>query len=120
MSNAELFKEREGSFEVDPETVHHFSDGLYAKQMQIPKGYVAGQHKHHYSHLSILAKGRVIVRTDDSEVEYTAPTCIVIKAEIYHTIEALEDSAWFCVHATDAIDETDTDKIDEVLISRKE
>ena len=120
MSNAELFKEMEGTFDVDPKTIHHFSDGLYAKQMVIPKGFIAGQHKHHYSHLSILAKGHVIVRTDESAIEYIAPTCIEIKAEIFHTIEALEDSAWFCIHATEATNEKDTDKIDAVLISRKE
>ena len=117
MSNAELFKKMQGTFEVDTDTVHHFSDGLYAKQMSIPKGYIAGQHKHNYSHLSILAKGYVIVRTDNSEVEYIAPSCIEFKAEIFHTIEALEDSIWFCIHATN---ETDKDKVDEVLISRKE
>jgi quercetin dioxygenase-like cupin family protein len=106
-----------GTFEFDPETVHHFADGLYAKQMIIPKGFMAGKHVHNYSHLSILAKGRVIVKTDDSSVEYVAPACIEIKSGIYHTVEALEDCAWFCIHATQ---ETDADKIDEVLINRKD
>ena len=31
-------------------------------------------------------------------------------------IVALEDSVWFCVHATE---ETDKDKIDQVLVERK-
>ena len=118
MSNlAKAFKQNEGRFDVDPCTVHHFSDGLYAKQMSIPKGFIACQHKHSFSHLSILAKGRVIVKTDDYNKEYIAPACIEIKAEIYHQIEALEDSAWFCVHATE---ETDPNKADEVLISKKD
>jgi len=118
MSNlGEQFKQNEGRFDVDPQVVNHFSDGLYAKQMVIPKGFTACQHKHHYSHLSILAKGRVIVRTDDYNQEYVAPACIEIKAEIYHQIEALEDSVWFCIHATN---EADAEEAEKLLISRKD
>ena len=115
MNVTEQFLQNQGTFEIDLGTQHHFSDGLYAKEMIIPKGYAAGMHKHEYSHLSILSKGRVIVRTDEYNKEYVAPVCIDIKAGINHTIEALEDSVWFCIHATE---ETDIAKIDEVLIAK--
>ena len=105
----------EGTFEIDLGIVHNFSDGLYAKQMFVPKGYIVGQHAHSFSHLSILAKGKVIVRTDEGFAEYTAPACLEIKEGINHAIEALEDTVWFCVHATN---ETDINKIDEVLIKK--
>lgn len=114
---SELHKIMEGTFEIDLGVVHNFSDGLYAKQMVIPKGYVVGTHAHKYSHLSILAKGKVIVKTDKAETEYTAPACLEIKENVHHAIEALEDTVWFCVHATD---ETDIEKIDEVLINKGE
>jgi len=110
---SDLHNKMVGTFEVDLGTVHHFSDGLYAKQMFIPKGYMAGTHAHKFSHLSILAKGKVIVKTDDSEAIYDAPACIEIKEGINHAIEALEDSVWFCIHATE---ETDVSKVDNVLI----
>jgi quercetin dioxygenase-like cupin family protein len=115
MTFAELMQEREGSFAVDPQIEHHFSDGLYAKRMVIPKGFDAGQHAHKYSHLSILAKGHVLVKTDNAQDEYFAPACIEIKAGINHTIQALEDSEWFCIHATS---ETDSEKMGQVLIER--
>ena len=118
MSNmmlAQEFAEKEGTFACDPQTVHHFSDGLYAKQMIIPKGYQAMQHTHNYSHLSVLAKGHVIVQTDQWTKEFKAPACIEIKAGIHHKIMCLEDATWFCIHATD---ETDLDEIDDVLIAR--
>lgn len=113
MNTAEIFAQKEGTFECDLGTVHHFSDGLYAKEMHIPKGFVAGSHAHNYSHLSILSKGKVIVKTDDFVKEFKAPACIEIVAGIHHMIEALEDATWFCIHATD---ETDVSKVDEVLI----
>ena len=115
MNVTEQFLQNKGTFEIDLGTQHHFSDGLYAKEIKIPKGYAAGMHKHEYSHLSILSKGRVIVRTDEYNKEYVAPACIDIKAGLNHTIEALEDAVWFCIHATE---ETDINKIDEVLIAK--
>ena len=33
----DTFNEKLGTFEFDPEIVHHFSDGLYTKQFRIPK-----------------------------------------------------------------------------------
>lgn len=115
MTLAEEFAQKEGTFKCDPQTVHHFSDGLYAKQMVIPAGFQALQHTHSYSHLSVLAKGRVLVQTDDEVKEFVAPACIEIKAGIHHKIISLEDATWFCIHATD---ETDAEKVDEVLIAR--
>jgi quercetin dioxygenase-like cupin family protein len=96
------------------DTLHHFSDGLYAKQMSIPAGAIACQHKHEYDHLSVLAQGKVRVLFDEGKFEvFEAPACINIRKGINHTILALEDSTWFCIHHTF---ETDMNKIDNVLI----
>lgn len=105
-----------GHWDFDPGIVHHFSDGVYAKQAKLPAGSEVLQHKHSYSHLSILAAGRVIVSAEGQEdTEYVGPACIEIRAGVHHSIRAIEDSVWFCIHATD---ETDPDKVDEVLISK--
>lgn len=101
------------STDVDPCVVHHFAAGMYAKQMTLPAHHYAIKHVHSYDHLSILAKGHVTVDIDGHVDEYHAPACILIKAGCKHRIVAHEESVWFCIHATD---ETDTDKMDEVLI----
>lgn len=101
------------SFDVDPCVVHHFAAGVYAKQMILPAGHYAVKHTHDYDHMSILAKGAVVVVVGDDAEVYAAPACIHIKAGEQHTIEAIEDAVWFCIHATD---ETDPGKVDEVLI----
>lgn len=93
---------------------HHFSDGLYAKQMHLKKGYMATSHVHKYSHLSILACGEVLVECNGDVFHYTAPFCIEIKADFVHRIEALQDSVWYCIHHVDG--EFDETNIDEVLI----
>jgi quercetin dioxygenase-like cupin family protein len=92
---------------------HHFSDGLYAKETHIPAGQMLMQHKHNYSHLSVLAKGKVVVVRDGDIQIVEAPACIEIVAGENHGVKAITDVVWFCVHATD---EKDPSKVDEVLI----
>jgi quercetin dioxygenase-like cupin family protein len=118
MNVSEASKEHAGKFEFDPCIVHHFSSGVYAKQMTLPAGATVLSHAHDFDHLSILAQGHVLVKTDDSDVvEYLAPIALTIKAGVNHAIHALEDSSWFCIHATE---ETDPNKVDKVLIKKAE
>jgi len=92
---------------------HHFSDGVYAKQMRLEKGHLAITHKHNYSHLSILATGHVEITLNGVKSRFKAPYCIEILAGVEHQIYALKDSTFFCIHKTE---ETDVNKVDKVLI----
>jgi quercetin dioxygenase-like cupin family protein len=98
---------------VDLKIKHHFSEGVYAKQMHLPAGSEAVTHEHKYDHLSILASGIVAADIDGVTTIHTGPTAINIPAGKKHRICALKDSVWFCVHATE---EKDPEKVDEVLI----
>ena len=102
--------------EFDLKIQHHFSDGIYAKKMEIPKDHYVVSHKHTYDHLSILESGRVLVEVGDVTTEYEAPACINILAGTHHSIFALEDAYWYCLHATS---ETDIAMIDNVLIEEQ-
>lgn len=97
--------------------IHHFSDGLYAKETIINAGEHLLQHKHTFSHLSVLAKGKVVVTTEEGQQIVEAPACLEIKANTHHGVKALTDCVWFCVHATD---EKDPSKVDEVIIAKKQ
>lgn len=92
---------------------HHFSDGLYAKQATFPAGTAILKHTHDFSHLSILAKGKVAVMKGEDVEVIEAPACIEIKAGVTHGVKAITDCVWFCIHATD---EKDASKVDDVLI----
>ena len=92
---------------------HHFSDGLYAKEMRFNAGEAILKHTHDFSHLSILAKGKVaVIKGEEIEV-IEAPACIEIKAGLTHGVKAITDCVWFCIHATD---EKDPSKVDKILI----
>lgn len=100
---------------MQPLIKHNFADGLYAKETHIPAGLKLAKHVHKFTHLSILASGRVIIKANGEGRIYDAPTCIEIKAGIEHEVQALEDSVWYCIHA---VDETDETKVDEVIITK--
>lgn len=110
------FEKMLGTFQIDLGIKHHFSSGTYAKEMHIPSGYVVGSHAHNYDHISILASGKVIVKTDEGTQEFAAPACLTIKKHLNHEIYAITDAVWFCIHATE---ETNPDKVDEVLIMKE-
>ena len=112
----EQFNKLDGVIKVDLGVKHHFSSGVYTKQMMLPKGHFVVSHAHTYDHLSILASGTVIVKTDEGSQVYFAPACITIQKHVNHLITAVEDAHWFCIHATT---ETDPDKVDEVLIMKE-
>lgn len=105
-SQAERFDEMEGRFDIDLQEAMYHSDSVTIRSMFIPAGYSVGKHKHDYSHLSVLQSGRVIVSADGiPDREFSGDAVIEIKAGVYHTIHALDDSVWLCVHARQPVDD---------------
>ena len=93
---------------------HHFGGGVYAKETIIPAGVAMTQHVHPcHDHLSILASGRACLSVDGVESVMDAPACILIKAGSAHIVTGVTEVRWYCIHATE---ETDTSKIDAVII----
>lgn len=119
MPLAELGVALGGFMAVDLGIKHHFApDGTrgYAKQMHLPAGTLVLSHSHPTDHASCLASGRVIVRTDESAPrEFAAPDIVFIKAGLVHSIAAIEDSVWFCIHD---IEVTDQGAVDDVILGR--
>jgi len=97
----------------DHQLTHHFSDGLYAKEIYVAAGDAILKHTHDFSHLSILAKGKIAVLVGEEIEIVNAPACIEIKAGVTHGVKAIEDCVWYCIHATD---EKDPANVDNVLI----
>lgn len=93
---------------------HHFSAGVYAKETHIPAGNVLVQHKHKFSHMSILASGSIELMVDGERKIIHAPACLTIEADKHHGVKSITDVVWYCIHATEC---TDLNEIDEVLIA---
>lgn len=98
---------------VDLRIRHHFNGRVYMKEMHLPAGHFAETHKHTFPHSSVVLRGRVLLEVDGVTTEHEGPECITIGAGAVHTITALTDSEWYCIHETD---ETDPARIDHTLI----
>ncbi|WP_105132362.1 hypothetical protein [Burkholderia sp. BE12] len=92
---------------------HHFSAGVYVREMTLAKDHEVSTHKHVYDHFGLLGSGSALVEFDGELSVYHGPCVVEIKAGKAHRIQALTDITWFCIHATDV---ADPENIDEVLI----
>lgn len=95
---------------------HHFAPGVYAREITIPKGTVLVGAVHKRDNLVVLSAGRLRLVTEDGTVEIAAPHTRMCKAGAKNAAVALEDSVWTNFFATD---ETDPDKLVEILTESK-
>lgn len=80
---------------------HHLVAGIYSKECHLPVGIRFDQHKHKFSHMSILSQGKAIVEVDGVSKEYTAPAVLKIEANKIHSVTAITPVIWHCIHAID-------------------
>lgn len=80
------------------QTEFFFADKVAAKRHVLSAGDVVGKHTHDYSHLSIVGYGSVRVTTPKGSRVYDSGDCVIVEANIEHTITAIEDAVWYCIH----------------------
>jgi quercetin dioxygenase-like cupin family protein len=84
---------------------HTFADGVYVREIFIPKGTVVVGKIHRFSHPNFLMRGEVIVVTEDGGREHlTAPRAMISPAGTKRAVYALEDTVWITVHVTTETD----------------
>jgi hypothetical protein len=108
----EALMRREPQVEIEP--VHHFANGLYAREITIRAGTLLTGKIHRTEHLNIISKGRIIVWTEDGMREVSAPFTMVSRPGTKRVGYALEDTVWTTIHATA---ETDLEKLEVELIA---
>lgn len=99
------------------EVKHHFSKGLYARELFIPKGIVLTGKIHKYANLNIMSKGDLTVLTEDGMVRIQAPFTVVSPPGTKRIAYAHEDTIWTSIHATE---ETDVAKIEAEVVAQDE
>jgi hypothetical protein len=86
------------------ETNHYFADGLYARELFIPKGMCIVGKVHKKDHFFMISKGRLSVTMDDRVVELVAPVLVVSQPGVKRAGYALEDTICITFHRTDLKD----------------
>ena len=102
---------------LDLPVKHHFAEGLYAREMFIPKGTVVTGHIHKRENMNIMSQGDLSVLTEDGIKRVKAPFTIVSPPGTKRIAYAHEDTIWTTIHPTD---ERDIEKIEAHFIAKTE
>lgn len=85
----------------DPVTDLKLVDNIFVKMHRfLNAGDIHQGHVHVFDHITLLATGRMLMKHDNGEQEFTAPHLIVTPKGITHQFVALEpDTVFCCIHA---------------------
>ena len=86
----------------------YFSEGLYTRELLIPKGTVLTGRVHKTKHINLILKGDISIATEDGVKRIKAPYIFVAKPGTKKAGYAHEDTIWVNAHATDS------ENIDEI------
>lgn len=103
--------------QLDLQVKHYFSDGLYARELFIPKGTILTGKIHKHANLNIMSKGDMSVMTDQGMKRVKAPFTIVSPPGTKRIAYAHEDTVWTTIHATE---ETDLEAIENYFVADTE
>lgn len=102
-----------GMPQVEIETSHTFCNGVYAREIKIPKGVVLVGAKHKTEFFMVISAGCCLVKDGDNEDTYDAPCTLISPVGAKRVILALEDTVLTTFHPTK---ETEVEKIERDII----
>lgn len=77
---------------------HYYTDTEYIRELFIPKGMLIIGKKHKTRHSNIIAEGKIIVKTENFQYTYEAPSVFISDAGERKVVYALEDTTFITVH----------------------
>lgn len=107
ISNIE--KAMESGMAIDIPIEHRFSEGVYAREMTVPKGVMLVGRVHKFRNLNILSKGEVSVLSIDGIMRVKAPFTFVASPGSKRLFYMHEDTVWTTILGTS---ETNVEKIE--------
>lgn len=99
--------------QVHLDVVHHFSKGVYARQIFMPKGMLITGKVHKTEHLCIM-NGDIDIADDDGNFRYSGYHVFNSRPGIKRILATHEDTFFTTVHVTD---ETDIEKLEKFLVA---
>jgi hypothetical protein len=102
---------------LELEVKHHFSDGLYARELFIPAGVCLVGALHKTTHLYTVVKGRCKVSSQFGNLDIEAPFMGETIPGTKRVIYAETDCVWIGFHPTNL---TDVDEIGRQILEAEE
>lgn len=94
---------------------HSFADGIYVREIFIPKGTLIVGKIHKHSHPNFLLHGEVSVMTEEGPKKLKAPLSMISPPGTKRVVYAHEDCVWITVHRTN---KTNLKKIEKEVIAK--
>ncbi len=94
---------------------HTFVDGVYVREIFMPKGTLITSKIHKVRHPYFIMKGKCSVLTENGVQEIQAPFSGITKPGTKRLIYVHEDCTWITIHVTK---ETNLEKIEEQIIAK--
>ena len=101
---------------VDCPVKHHFTDGLYVREIFMPKGTLITSKIHKTQHQYFVLKGKCIVWIDGVEHVIEAPFVGTTEPNTRRVLYILEDCIWATSHPNP--DNETVEKIEERIIEK--
>ena len=99
--------------QIEFKPVHHFSEGLYARELFMPAGAVVIGKIHKYAHLNVIMSGKVSVTTPFGQDTLEGPCLFESKPDTKRAVFCITDCVWITFHPTE---KTDPDEIEKDII----
>lgn len=103
--------------QLELKVIHHFSYGVYARELHIPSGTLLTGEIHKLENLNILSQGEMSVLVGDEVKRISAPFTVVSPPGTKRIAFAHTNCIWTTIHGTF---EKDIDKIKEFFIAANE
>lgn len=101
--------------QVDIETKHYIADGVYVREITIPKGVTVTGAVHLTETIDVLVSGDITIVYDDVKKRLTGHGVYISKPGVKKVAYAHEDTVWMTVHAVDNIKDKTMDEIEKDL-----
>jgi len=87
---------------IDIPVKHYFLDGMYAREIFMPKDSLLIGHAHSKEFMEVMSQGKVLMFNDEGSFEVTAPFTRRSEPKARKVGYVLEDTIWTTFHATQA------------------
>lgn len=105
LGDIERLQKAVGQFpQIQLETLHHFADGMYCRELFRPAGTAIVGKVHKREHFYIVLSGEVTVVGDGFRERITAPRILISKPGTKRAVYAHVDSICITIHRTDLHD----------------
>jgi hypothetical protein len=107
---------------IDCPLIHRFTDGMYIREIFMPKDTIVTSMIHKTNHPFTISKGKVLVQIDGGEwVEFEAPYTGFTMPGTRRVLFILEDCIWTTYHSIERMqfefNNLEKDKIQEIVES---